>query len=94
VPEVHRDAPPGRRPRGPPREERGAGGRPTRCAAGASTAAAERSTGDGEVACDSFDCGVFYERAKARAQAVASERLAEFGLRQLEEEEEGEEELL
>ena len=44
-----------------------------------------------EIVCASFDCGVFYERAKAEATAAAAGQLAELGLRQLEEaaEEEG-----
>ena len=44
----------------------------------------------GEIVCASFDCGVFFERAKADASAAAAEQLAELGLRQLEEEEEEE----
>ena len=41
-----------------------------------------------EIVCSSFDCGVFFERAKADASATAAGQLAELGLRQLEEEEE------
>lgn len=43
---------------------------------------------NGSIVCSSFDCGVFFERAKAEASAAAAEQLAELGLRQLEEEEE------
>lgn len=46
--------------------------------------------GGQQIVCASFDCGVFFERAKADASAAAAEQLAQLGLKQLEEEEEEE----
>lgn len=43
---------------------------------------------NGQIVCSSFDCGVFFERAKAEASAAAAQQLAELGLRQLEQEDE------
>jgi len=65
------------------------------CGGGGGGGGGGRGSGGGsggdEIVCASLDCGVFYERAKAEASAVATGKLAELGLRQLEEEEEEEE---
>ena len=39
-----------------------------------------RDPGGGGIACDSLDCGVFFERVKARAEAAAARALCDAGL--------------
>ena len=53
----------------------GAGG-----AGGSSVAALLAEIGDGGIACDSLDCGVFFERRKVRQEAAVTAALAAGGL--------------
>jgi DNA polymerase zeta len=46
--------------------------------------AGAEEVGDGGVACDSLDCGVFFERRKARREAAALAALAAGGLAMIE----------
>ena len=39
-----------------------------------------RDPSGGGIACDSLDCGVFFERVKARAEAAAARALCDAGL--------------
>ncbi len=39
-----------------------------------------RDAGGGGIACDSLDCGVFFERVKARGEAAAARALCDAGL--------------